>query len=204
MKPYSESCEQNKIPILAALKVLFAESETVLEIGSGTGQHAVFFAKQFPHLTWITSDQLQYHAGIKMWLAESSLANTQGPLLLDVEQAEWPLKETDAIFSANTIHIMGWPSVEKMFRGIGLVLKEGGRFCLYGPFNYNGQFSSESNARFDLWLKQRDPVSGVRDFEALQVLASKVGLALIDDIEMPANNRVLVWEKSVKNSINPI
>ena len=130
-----------------------------------------------------------------MWLAESSLVNTQGPLLLDVDQVEWPLKETDAIFSANTVHIMGWPSVEKMFKGIGMVLKKGGIFCLYGPFNYNGQFSSESNARFDQWLKQRDPVSGVRDFEALQILASEASLELVDDIEMPANNRVLAWRK---------
>jgi len=195
MKPYSESCEENKMPILAVLESYFEGSETVLEIGSGTGQHAVFFAEQFPYLTWIASDQLQYHAGIKMWLAESSLINTQGPLLLDVDQAEWPIKEVDAIFSANTVHIMGWPSVEKMFKGIGMILKETGIFCLYGPFNYNGQFSSESNARFDLWLKQRDPVSGVRDFEALQALANKAGLELMDDIEMPVNNRVLVWRK---------
>lgn len=195
MKPYSESCEQNKMPILAVLQQFFTDLETVLEIGSGTGQHAVFFAKQLPHLTWITSEQLQHHDGIKMWLAESALSNIQGPLLLDVEQREWPLEQTDAVFSANTVHIMGWPSVERMFNGIGSVLKEGGIFCLYGPFNYNGQFTSESNARFDLWLKQRDPVGGVRDFEALQVLANKAGLVLIDDIEMPANNRVLVWKK---------
>lgn len=196
MKPFAESSEQNKIVILAVLKQFFSEVESVLEIGSGTGQHAVFFAEQFPHLMWVTSDQLQYHAGIKMWLEESALSNVQGPLLLDVNQKEWPVKQTDAIFSANTVHIMGWPGVEKMFNGIGQILKAGGVFCLYGPFNYNGQFSSESNARFDLWLKQRDPVSGVRDFEALQILADKAGLVFIDDVEMPANNRILVWQKT--------
>lgn len=196
MKPFAESSEQNKIVILAVLKQFFSEVESVLEIGSGTGQHAVFFAEQFPHLKWVTSDQLQYHAGIKMWLGESALSNVQGPLLLDVNQKEWPIKQTDAIFSANTVHIMGWPGVEKMFNGIGQILKAGGVFCLYGPFNYNGQFSSESNARFDLWLKQRDPVSGVRDFEALQILADKAGLVFIDDVEMPANNRILVWQKT--------
>ena len=196
MKPFAESSEQNKIPILAVLKQFCGEVETVLEIGSGTGQHAVFFAEQFPHLTWLASDQLEYHAGIQMWLKDSGLTNIQGPLLLDVNQSDWPVKQTDAVFSANTVHIMGWPSVERMFNGIGKILKEGGVFCLYGPFNYNGQFSSESNARFDLWLKQRDPVSGVRDFEALQILADKAGLVFVDDVEMPANNRILVWEKN--------
>lgn len=102
----------------------------------------------------------------------------------------------DAVFSANTVHIMGWPSVENMFTGIGRVLNKGGFFCLYGPFNYDEKFSSESNARFDLWLKQRDPVSGIRDFAALQVLANKAGLKFVEDIEMPVNNRILVWQKN--------
>jgi tRNA G46 methylase TrmB len=106
MKPFSESCEQNKIPILDVLKRFYSEVETVLEIGSGTGQHAIFFAEQFPHLTWMASDQVEYHAGIQMWLKESELNNVQGPCLLDVDQNDWPLKQTDAIFSANTVHIM--------------------------------------------------------------------------------------------------
>lgn len=195
MKPFAESSEQNKRPIFTALKQYFHNVQTVLEIGSGTGQHAVFFAEQFTHLTWMVSDQAEYHAGIQMWLDESSLPNVKGPLLLDVNQSNWPLNETDAVFSANTVHIMSWQSVENMFAGIARVLKTGGVFCLYGPFNYNGKFSSESNARFDTWLKERDPVSGVRDFEALQKLADKAALRFIDDIEMPANNRVLVWQK---------
>ena len=195
MKPFAESSEQNKAPIYTALKQYFHNVESVLEIGSGTGQHAVFFAELFPHLTWIASDQAEYHAGIKMWFQDAGLGNTQGPLLLDVNQSDWPVNKTDAVFSANTIHIMGWPSVENMFAGIGRVLNSNGLFCLYGPFNYNGQFSSESNARFDIWLKQRDLVSGVRDFEALQILAEKAGLEFVEDIEMPANNRVLVWSK---------
>lgn len=196
MKPFSESCEQNKQPILAVLKRYLLNVKTLLEIGSGTGQHAVFFAEQFPSLTWMTSDQLNYHDGIQQWLKESVLSNIRGPLLLDVNQKNWPLDKMDAIFSANTVHIMSWPSVEKLFSGVGDVLNEGGVFCLYGPFNYKGQFSSESNARFDLWLKQRDPMSGVRDFEALQLLANKAGLEFVEDIEMPANNRVLVWKKN--------
>lgn len=195
MKPFAESSEQNKMPILAVLQQYCPNAENVLEIGSGTGQHAVFFAEQFPHLTWYASDRSEYHAGIKMWLDDSSLTNIEGPLLLDVNQQDWPLKQSSVVFSANTVHIMDWPSVQKMFAGIGRVLKADGYFCLYGPFNYNGQFSSESNARFDGWLKQRDSLSGVRDFEALQILANKASLSFIDDIEMPANNRVLVWKK---------
>lgn len=195
MKPYSESCEQNKAPILSVLQGYFNETKTVLEIGSGTGQHAVFFAEKLPYLTWITSDRQEYHAGIHSWLKESALSNIKGPLLLDVNQKDWPVDQVEGIFSANTVHIMGWNEVEHMFTGIGCILKSGGVFCLYGPFNYNGQFSSESNARFDLWLKNRDPASGVRDFEALELLAQKAGLNFLDDIEMPANNRVLVWKK---------
>jgi len=196
MKPYSESSEQNKTPILEVLKQYFHEVDSVLEIGSGTGQHAVYFAEQFPHLKWHCSDQAENLNGIQSWLEETKLENIEGPLMLDVNQELWPIEHTSAIFSANTVHIMGWPSVESMFEGIGKVLKTGGIFCLYGPFNYNGKFSSESNAHFDLWLKQRNPVSGVRDFEALQVLAEKANLTFIKDHEMPANNRILVWKKS--------
>ena len=196
MKPFAESSEQNKLPILEVLKQYLDESKSVLEIGSGTGQHAVFFAEQFPHLTWLASDQAEYHAGINMWLEEYAQGNVQGPYLLDVNQQDWPVETTDAVFSANTVHIMGWPSVENMFAGIGRVLNKGGYFCLYGPFNYNGEFTSESNANFDAWLKQRDPVSGIRDFEALQELAEKAGLEFVNDHEMPVNNRILVWQKS--------
>ena len=130
-----------------------------------------------------------------MWLEDSSLRNIEGPLLLDVNQTLWPINQVDAIFSANTVHIMCWKSVESMFAGIAKTLNRDGVFCLYGPFNYNAQFTSESNARFDLWLKQRDSASGIRDFEALQLLADKADLDLIDDVEMPANNRILVWKK---------
>ena len=195
MKPFAQSSEQNKAPIFEVLKRYFQDVDTVLEIGSGTGQHAVFFAEQFPHLTWYASDQAEYLTGIQMWMDDAQLNNLQGPLLLDVNQSSWPVEQTHAVFSANTAHIMDWSSVERMFAGIGSILKSGGLFCLYGPFNYNGQFTSESNASFDLWLKQRDPLSGVRDFEALQKLAEKAEMKLIEDCEMPANNRVLVWKK---------
>lgn len=204
MKPFSESSEQNKYPILTVLKRFFVEATHILEIGSGTGQHAVFFAEHFLNSKWLTSDQAEYHHGIQMWLEESGLRNVEGPLLLDVNQTLWPINKVDAIFSANTVHIMGWQSVENMFAGIAKTLEKDGFFCLYGPFNYNGQFTSESNARFDLWLKQRDSVSGVRDFEALQLLADKADLGLVDDVEMPENNRILVWKKLAEDVINPI
>lgn len=195
MKPFSEACEQNKHSILAVLQQHFADCRTVLEIGSGTGQHAVFFATQLPHLHWLTSEVHALHAGIRAWLVEAELSNVEQPLELDVNQADWSVKQVDAVFSANTVHIMDWPSVENMFAGIGRVLQIHGIFCLYGPFNYQGTYTSDSNAHFDAWLKQRDPHSGIRDFEALDVLAQTHGMQLRADHAMPANNRTLVWEK---------
>ena len=195
MKPFSEACEQNKRPILAILQQYFANTSNVLEIGSGTGQHAVFFAAQLPHLHWLTSEVAELHPGIGAWLAEAGLSNLAGPVELDVNQPDWPVNEIDAVFSANTAHIMDWASVEKMFAGIGRVLQTEGVFCLYGPFNYEGSYTSDSNARFDLWLKQRDPQSGIRDFEALDLLAQQHGMELLADHAMPVNNRTLVWQK---------
>ena len=212
VKPYSESCDQNKDPILEVLRKEFSQAQAasdllppatlvhpctahVLEIGSGTGQHAVYFGAHLPHLTWQPSDIVIYHAGIRAWLDEAALPNVLPPLALDVEHDPWPDYPVDAVFSANTVHIMGWPQVQCMFKGIGEVLMQSGVFCLYGPFNYNGAYTSSSNARFDEWLKARDPVSGVRDFEALDGLAKAAGMSLIQDYEMPANNRTLVWRK---------
>lgn len=193
-KPYSESCDQNKDPILDVLRKEFSQVRYVLEIGSGTGQHAVYFGEHLPHLVWQTSDIVIYHAGIRAWLDEAALPNVLPPLALDVEHDPWPTRQ-DAVFSANTVHIMGWPQVQCMFAGIGKVLAPSSVFCLYGPFNYHGAYTSPSNARFDAWLKARDPASGVRDFEALDVLAGKAGLLLTQDHEMPVNNRMLVWRK---------
>jgi len=195
-KPFSEACEQNKDPILEVLREVLAHSKRVLEIGSGTGQHAVFFGAQLPHLTWQTSELPEHHAGIRAWLADARLANVLPPLTLNVADPVWPVAEVDAVFSANTAHIMAWPLVEKMFAGGARVLAAGGRLCLYGPFSYHGNYSSESNARFDAWLKGRDPLSGIRDFEALDALAQQHGMTLLDDYAMPVNNRTLVWEKS--------
>lgn len=196
MKPYSPSCDENKEPVLAVLREVFSVAKHVLEIGSGTGQHAVFFAGQLPHLVWQASDVTEHLAGIQLWLEEAVLPNTPLPLELDVTSERWPSTEIDAIFSANTAHIMAWPQVESMFAGIGRSLRPGGVLALYGPFNYNGSYTSESNARFDSWLKARDPLSGVRDFELLEALAETHGLQLQQDYAMPANNRTLVWRKT--------
>jgi hypothetical protein len=196
MKPYAESCEQNRTPILAVLQDVFADRKKVLEIASGTGQHAVYFGAALPHLTWQTSELPGNHAGIQTWLDEAGLPNVLPPLAIDVNDANWPAAPVDAMFNANTVHIVAWPAVERMFAGIGRVLAPGGILCIYGPFNYGGQFTSESNARFDVWLKNRDPNSGVRDFEAINRLAAAQGLTLLQDIAMPSNNRSLVWQRN--------
>ncbi len=196
MKPFAESCEQNKQPILQVLKTRFADVKSVLEIGSGTGQHAVYFAAHLPHLRWLTSDVQAQQAGIQAWLREAGLDNLTGPMVLDVNQPEWPVVAIDAVFSANTVHIIDWPGVENMFAGIGRVLRPQGVFCLYGPFNYGGGYTCESNAEFDRWLQTQDPNSAIRDFEALNELADAHDLVLIEDHAMPANNHILVWQKA--------
>lgn len=195
MKRFADSCEENKHPILDVLRKEFSTLQTVLEIGSGTGQHAVFFAEQLPHLIWQPSDVIESHTSIVAWTAELQLDNVLPPIELDVAKHHWPEQVYEGIFSANTAHIMSWPEVIEMFVGINKVLKQQGKFCLYGPFNYQGQFTSPSNAHFDQWLKTRDPLSGIRDFEALDALAKDNQLTLLNDYELPVNNRLLVWQK---------
>jgi SAM-dependent methyltransferase len=194
-KPFSESSAENREPILAVLREVFADCRKVLEIGSGTGQHAVYFGAELSHLSWQTADLPQHHAGIRMWLDEAALPNLLAPIALDVNRSDWLDGRYDAVFSANTLHIVSWPEVEKLFAGVGRVLQPGGVLAIYGPFNYNGRFTSPSNARFDQWLKQRDPASGVRDFEAVDALARAQNLTLQTDIAMPVNNRTLVWRR---------
>ena len=199
MKPYSEACEQNKDPILAILRVAFENVRNVLEIGSGTGQHAVYFSEQLPQLRWQTSDLPENHPGIHAWLQEAGLKNTLTPVALDTRNTSWPQhtpeKSYDGLFSANTTHIMDWPAVQGLFAGAGELLESSGRFCLYGPFNYHGTYSSDSNRCFDNSLKARDPASGIRHFEELDLLANENNMVLETDHEMPVNNRLLVWKK---------
>ena len=193
-KPFAPACERNQDPILEVLRQYFPDRRRVLEIGSGTGQHAVHFAAAFPHATWQTSDVAENLPGIRMWLDEAALPNLPAPLTLDVT-GKWPDGSFDAVFSANSLHIMPWSAVERFFEGVGRVLEPGGILAVYGPFNYNGAYTSDSNRAFDGWLKQRSPLSGIRDFEAVDRLAQGVGCKLVQDHTMPANNRLLVWRR---------
>lgn len=193
-KPYSQACDENKAPILAVLVPLFQQARCVLEVGSGTGQHAIHFAAALPHLSWQTSDVHANLPGIRLWLAEAGLPNLPPPLALDV-LGDWPTGPFDGVYSANTAHIMGAPEVAALFSGVGRVLATRGRFALYGPFRVAGRHTSESNARFDAALRARDPRMGVRDLVELRRLGKDAGLRLVDDIPMPVNNRTLIWER---------
>ena len=195
-KAFSAACENNKGPILEVLRRYLTAPATVLEIGSGTGQHSVHFGAALPHVTWQTSDLPANHAGIRAWLDEAGLPNVLPPLQLDVAGGSWETGPVDAVFSANTAHIMHWPVVVAMLAGVGRLLRDDGLFMLYGPFNYDGRHTSESNARFDLSLRMNDPGMGIRDFEAVRDELARAGLALEADHEMPANNRLLVFRRS--------
>ena len=194
-KPFSQACENNKAPILAVLASAFSEVNEVLEIGSGTGQHAVWLASHLSHLRWQPSDRADNIPGMQLWFNEAGLTNLLPPLELDVTQTPWPVTQVEAVFTANTLHIMGWPEVETFFDRLGQVLKPGGKLCIYGPFNYGGVYTSDSNARFDQWLAQQSPHSAIRDFEQVEQLAAQIGLRLVADHSMPANNRLLEWQR---------
>ena len=193
-KSEAPSCERNREPILAVLREHLDDRHRLLEIGSGTDQHAIFFAAALPHLLWQTSDRQGNLAGIQAWLDDAALPNTPAPLELDVS-GTWPSTGFDAVFSANTLHIMSWNEVETLFARLAEVLLPDAKLVVYGPFNYGGQFTSPSNANFDAWLKERGSHQGIRDSEAVQALACKAGLALIADHAMPSNNRCLVWRR---------
>jgi len=196
-KFFSQSCENNKQPILQIIQTVFQQTSSVLEIGSGTGQHACYFAGNLPHLSWQPTDRQENREGLDCWIAEAGLANLQKSLKLNVTDEMWPFQQIDALFTANTLHIMHWQEVECLFKRLEKYLTEKALVCLYGPFNYQGQYSSASNEQFDQWLKVRDSESGIRDFEAIEKLANAVGLFIKDDYEMPANNRLLVFYKDV-------
>jgi SAM-dependent methyltransferase len=201
MLPFSAACERNKDPILEVLRICFANVERVLEIGSGTGQHAVHFAAALPHLVWQASDRAENLPGIRLWLDEARLANALPPLEFDVDQPRSPGDvrtgiRYDACFSANTLHIMSWPEVEKLFGALPEMTTHDARLVIYGPFNYGGRYTSVSNADFDRSLKERALHMGIRDVSAVDALAHGAGFDLIDDVAMPANNRCRVWQRS--------
>ncbi len=195
-KPFSQACDNNKTAIFDLLRDYLVEPAKLLEIGSGTGQHGVFFAENLPYVQWQTSDLEENHAGILAWMSDSACHNLLAPFVLNVAEEPWNIEEYDAVFTANTAHIMSWPQVESMVRGVAACLSPSGVWIIYGPFNYAGQFTSDSNARFNDWLQAQAPYRAIRDFEALRDCANAEGLALIEDRAMPANNRCLVFRKN--------
>lgn len=194
-KPNAPSTEKNRDPILAVLRELFADRRNVLEIGSGTGQHAIHFCAQLPHLTWQTSDRPDFLPGIRAWLAEAALPNVLPPCEFDV-LGSWPNGRYDGVYSANTLHIMSWAAVEALFAGLPTVLKPGGLLLIYGPFMVDGRHISESNAAFDQSLREKAPHQGVRDVAAVDALARQSRLELVEQRAMPSNNFVLLWRMS--------
>ena len=195
--PFSSAAERNRQPILEVLRELLPDEGTVLEIGSGTGQHAVFFAQNLPGLTWQATDREENLAGLEArFLAEGN--DRILPLLnLDVLSDPWPGRSYDAAYSANTAHIMSWEAVIAMFAGVGAHLVGGTRFCLYGPFNIDNRFTSPSNAQFDAHLREQDPQMGIRDMDAVENLANLHRMKLEQKVAMPANNFILVFQKMV-------
>jgi len=195
-KPFAPACDRNREPILAVLRGLLADRRTVLEVGSGTGQHAVHFAATLQHLRWQTSDVRTNLPGICLWLADAALPNTPVPICLDVA-GDWPVSPYDAVYTANTLHIMGWTEVQAFFERVVSVLTPGGLVIVYGPFKYMGLHTSASNAAFDVSLRAADPQRGVREFELVDALARAAGLVLVEDRAMPANNRCVTWRRVV-------
>lgn len=193
-KPYSPASERNREPILATLHTWFADRRQVLEIGSGTGQHAAHFAAAMPHLVWQSSDRAEHLPAIRQWLDEAALPNTPLPLELDIT-GPWPTHRYDAIFSANTLHILAWTEVECLFAALPAVTTADARVAIYGPFNIDGRFTSDSNAAFDRDLRMRGAHMGIRDRSAVDALATAAGFELIDDVAMPANNRLRQWQR---------
>lgn len=195
MKRFSDPYERNRDPILAILRRVFSDRRAVLEIGSGTGQHAAYFAPALPHLSWQPSDVAENLPSIRAWREEVQTPRLLEPIELDVDRP-FPAVAVDAVFTANTLHIVSWEQVERMVTGIGGLLPAGGVFAVYGPFNYGGKYTAPSNEEFDKWLRGRDPKSGLRDAEAVIALARRHGLVLEEDNPMPANNHLLVFRKA--------
>ena len=191
--PYSDACERNKSPILEVLRKEFSGCTHVLEIGSGTGQHAVHFATAMPGLVWQPSEVAGEMPGLRKRIFNDGPSNLRAPVVIDVTETPWDVRKVDGIFTANTLHIMHWPQVEAFFTNLPAVAKPGTVLAIYGPFRYGGKYTSDSNAAFDEMLKARDRDSGIRDFEAVDALANAAGFTLVADHAMPANNRTLVW-----------
>jgi cyclopropane fatty-acyl-phospholipid synthase-like methyltransferase len=197
-KPISEACLRNRGPIAEALKERLPSMARLLEIGSGTGQHAVFCAQALPHIKWQTSDLLGNHEGMLQWIEDAGLDNVLPPLELDVDKTlpDFNGMSIDHVFTANTLHYIAWGSVVNMFAKVSALLPKKGLFVIYGPVNVEGQFTSEGNAGLDEWLTTCvNPLAGIKDIADIKQLAKDQGLTLIDNLAMPANNRLLVLQK---------
>jgi len=200
MLPHSAACERNKGPILEVLRTAFADCKHVLEIGSGTGQHAVHFATGMPWLAWQPSEMAEEMPGLRKRIFNEGPSNLRAPVELDVTRPPWDVRRVDGVFTANTLHIMHWPQVQALFAGLPAVIKPATVLAIYGPFRYGGQYTSESNESFDSFLRARDPESGIRDFEAVDELARAAGFEFVADHRMPVNNQTLVWRLQVSSS----
>ena len=198
--PFSAASERNKQPILERLRAVLTTPARVVEIGSGTGQHAVHFTRALPELSWQPTDRAEYLPGLAARIAAEGPPNLAAPVELDVTWSSWLVDRADVVYSANTLHIMSWSEVEAMMSGVGRLLRGGSNperwLIVYGPFRYDGRYTSPSNAAFDESLRTRDPLSGIRDFEAVDALARNAGLQLQSDHRMPANNQLLFWRRT--------
>lgn len=196
MKPYSDTAEENKTLVFPVLQPYFQGVVTALEIASGTGQQVLYFAEMMPEVNWLPTDLAVNIPGIRQWVDEAGLQNVRAPQALDVAAAEWPLDVVEFAYTSNSLHIMSWQHVVALFARLGKLMKADAYFCVYGPFSFAGKHVSDSNLRFDTYLKQQNPLSGVRDIERLKELAETQGLCLKDTVEMPHNNHILIWQKT--------
>lgn len=194
MFPHSDACERNKGPILQVLRQAFSACRHVLEIGSGTGQHAVHFASEMPGIVWQPSERAESMPALRKRIFSEGPSNLRAPVELDVMRLPWDVRRVDGVFTANTLHIMHWPQVEALFAGLPAVVKPETVLAIYGPFRYAGNYTSESNESFDTMLHARDPESGIRNFEEVDALARGAGFAFVADHPMPANNQALIWK----------
>lgn len=196
-KPFSQACDNNRGPILRVLQQHLKDPGTLLELGSGTGQHAAWMPHFLPHIHWQPSDLPERLPGIRAWLADNRPANVADPLVLDMAQP-WPSLACNYLLTVNTFHILAQDDVARAIQHAGERLPAGGLFVVYGPFNYDGRFTSESNARFNDWLRQQHPASAIRDIEWVCAAMNAAGMTLEADQAMPANNRTLVFRRTAE------
>ncbi len=193
-KPCSPSAERNKEPILNVLKEELSSQQSVLEIGSGTGQHACYFSAALPHILWQPTELKENIPAIQQWMQEQHCSNLLEPKILNVDDQPWPYQNIDTCFTCNTFHIVGQSSVKSIFNGCKSVLHESGKLCVYGPFALKGKHTSESNEHFDHQLRASNPNSGIRDLFVLDDIAQQHGFKPHRKLAMPANNFFVVWE----------